>query len=96
MKPKIYFPKGTYIIMVFETLNRLKWTGRLADAEIVFIHRGAENDRKTISGGKITSLKRPHFYYKDNARETHIPNHRVLEIRLDGRLLWKKRSISKG
>jgi uncharacterized protein (UPF0248 family) len=81
--------------MVFETLNKLKWTGKLAGAEIVFIHRGAANDRKTISGDKITSLKRSHFYYKDNDHETHIPNHRVLEIRLEGRILWKKKSISK-
>ncbi len=78
--------------MVFETLNRLKWTGRLADATIVFIHRGAENDRKTISGAKITSLKKSHFYYEDNGRETYIPSHRVLEIRFEGKVLWKKRA----
>jgi hypothetical protein len=82
--------------MAFETLNRLKWTGRLEKAQIVFIHRGAENDRKTISGDKITSLKRSHFYYKDNARETYIPNHRVLEIRLEGKVLWKKKITPKG
>ena len=82
--------------MAFETLNRLKWTGRLEKAEITFVHRGAENDRKTVLGAQITSLKRSHFNYMDNSRETHIPNHRILEVRLEGRVLWRKRSTSKG
>jgi len=82
--------------MVFQTLNKLKWTGKLDRAVIVFIHRGAENDRKTIHGDQITSIKKSHFYYKDRGRETHIPNHRVLEIRLESEILWKKRTIPKG
>lgn len=77
--------------MVFETLNKLKWTGELAKVEIVFIHRGAENDRKTISGRNIISIKRSHFYYRDSDRETFIPNHRVLEIRVEGKVIWRKR-----
>ncbi len=81
--------------MVFETLNKLKWTGKLEKAEIVFVHRGAEGDKKIISGKNITDIKRSHFYYKDNEHETHIPNHRVLEIRMGGKVLWKKRT-SKG
>jgi hypothetical protein len=83
--------------MAFEALNRLKWTGRLGKAEIVFVHRGAPGDVKTVSGASITQLKRSHFYYKDNGRETHIPNHRIVEVRLEGKVLWQKRiSISKG
>lgn len=77
--------------MVFETLNKLKWTGRLADCEITFVHRGAKDDRKTISGREVTSVKRSHFYYRDNDRETFIPNHRVLEIRVGGKTLWKRK-----
>ena len=77
--------------MVFETLNRLKWKNKLAKAEIVFVHRGGKDDRKTISGENITSVKRSHFYYKDNDHETFIPNHRVLEIRMEGETLWKRK-----
>ena len=84
------------IIMAFEAINRLKWTGRLAGAEITFVHRGAENDMKTIPGAKISYLKRSHFCYEDGDRETHIPNHRILEVRLGGNVLWKKRNSSKG
>jgi uncharacterized protein (UPF0248 family) len=79
------------IKMVFETLNRLKWTNKLAKAKIVFVHRGAKDDRKTISGRKITSVKRSHFCYKDNDQETFIPNHRVLEIIMEGETLWKRK-----
>ncbi len=77
--------------MVFETLNKLKWTGKLAGAKVIFIHRGAKDDRKTVSGRKIISIKRSHFYYKDNDHEIFIPNHRVVEIRMKGERIWKKR-----
>ncbi|MEE9323390.1 MAG: RNA repair domain-containing protein [Candidatus Aenigmarchaeota archaeon] len=82
--------------MVSETLNKLKWTGGLAKVEIVFVHRGAKDDRKTISGRNITSIKRSHFYYRGNDRETFIPNHRVLEIRMEGKVIWRKRTVPKG
>ena len=78
--------------MAFETLNRLKWTGALAKAEITFVHRGAPGDVKTVSAAKVTELKRSHFYYKDNGRETHIPNHRIVEVRMEGKVLWQKRT----
>ncbi|NIO19456.1 MAG: DUF504 domain-containing protein [Candidatus Aenigmarchaeota archaeon] len=81
--------------MVFQTLNKLKWKGDLKKAEVVILSRGSPNDRKTISGRKIISIKRSHFYYKDNDRETFIPNHRVLEIRMEGKNIWK-RKISRG
>ena len=82
--------------MVFETLNKLKWTGGLANCEIVFIHRGAKEGRKTIPGRKITDIKRSHFYYRDDDRETFIPNHRVLEIRMEGKVIWRKRTVPEG
>lgn len=77
--------------MVFQTLNKLKWAGDLDRAEVVILSRGSPEDRKTISGRKITEVKRSHFYYKDNDRETFIPNHRVLEIRMKGKEIWKRK-----
>lgn len=78
--------------MVFETLNKLKWTGKLGHAEIIFVSRGSPGDRRKISGKEITQLKRGYFYFKDKDSETYIPNHRVLEIRLKGETIWKRRS----
>ncbi|MCD6590396.1 MAG: DUF504 domain-containing protein [Candidatus Aenigmarchaeota archaeon] len=78
--------------MVFQTLNRLKWTGRLNNAEITFIHRGAENNLKTVEGDKILEVKKTHFTYKSNGKEIYIPNHRVIEIRLKGVVIWKRKT----
>ena len=77
--------------MVFQTLNKLRWTGKLEKAEITFIDRGSPGDRMTIKGERITQIKRGYFYFKDDDSETHIPNHRVVEIRLRGETLWKRK-----
>jgi len=75
--------------MVFQVLNRLKWKGGLEKCEIIILHRGAPGDRKTIQGSKITGLDRHYFWYK-NGRETTIPLHRIQEIRLEEKILWKR------
>ena len=76
--------------MVFQTLNRLKWTGKLDKAEIVILHRGAPGDRKTIRGSQLTEVKKGYFSFEAAGRETTIPNHRVREIMLDGKIIWKR------
>lgn len=78
--------------MVYNVLNRLKWTGKLKDCEVVILHRGAEGDRKTIKGRNIGEVKKGHFLYGDG-KETHIPYHRVLEVRAGGKVVWKRRSV---
>ena len=81
--------------MAFDTLNRLKWTGKIHLCEIVILHRGAPGDRKVIGGSKVTQVKKSYFYYKESDTERLIPLHRVMEIRLGGETIWK-RSTSKG
>ena len=76
--------------MVFDTLNRLNWTGRLHAAKVVILHRGAPEDRKVILGSSITQVKKSHFYYKDGGKGSFIPLHRVLEIIVDGETAWKR------
>ncbi|RLJ07761.1 MAG: DUF504 domain-containing protein [Candidatus Aenigmatarchaeota archaeon] len=70
----------------FDILNKLKWTNQLDRAEIVILHRGAPDDRKTISGKEIVELGRDRFLTKDSC----IPLHRVLEVRLEGKILWRR------
>jgi uncharacterized protein (UPF0248 family) len=77
--------------MVFQTLNRLKWTNRLEMAEIVILHRGDENDKKVIPGNKITEVKRSYFSYVSPKGEITIPLHRVLEIKEEGRVIWRRK-----
>jgi uncharacterized protein (UPF0248 family) len=77
------------MVMAFEVLNRLKWEGGLERCEIIILHRGALGDRKAIHGSQVTGLDRHYFWYK-NGRETTIPLHRIREIRLEEKILWKR------
>lgn len=76
--------------MVFprEVLNELKWhRGRLEDARITYLHRGAPGDRRTISGSEIVALERSFF----TTAESRIPYHRIRLIELDGEALYVDR-----
>jgi uncharacterized protein (UPF0248 family) len=75
--------------MVYRVLSRLKWVGGLEDCEVVIVHRGAPGNRKTISGKKITEVKRSYFYHR-NGRDTCIPLHRILEVRVRGKVIWSR------
>ncbi len=78
--------------MVYGTLSRLKWVGGLEDCEIVIRHRGAPDNKKTIAGKKVTEVKKSYFYYKSRGgKEVCIPLHRVLEVRLEGKVIWRRR-----
>ena len=79
-------------------LNRLKWTKRLPESEVVILHRGAPDNRKSIKGDHITEIQRGSFSYVDfeTKKETRIPMHRVLEIWMDDKVVWKKRGNGKG
>ncbi|MEM2839854.1 MAG: RNA repair domain-containing protein [Thermoplasmata archaeon] len=73
-----------------DVLNRLKWEeGKsLEQVEVVILHRGAPNDRRTILGRDIARIGQTFF----ETSETSIPYHRVLEIRCDGKVLFEKRT----
>jgi len=78
--------------MVFEVLNRLKWKGGLEKCEIVIRHRGVPGDVMVVAGSSLTEIKRDHFMYmNDRSEETFIPLHRILEVRLEGKVLWKRK-----
>jgi uncharacterized protein (UPF0248 family) len=50
---------------------------KLSDLEIVIRHRGAPEDKKLVSGGRIARVSRRGFWIE----ETFIPAHRILEVR---------------
>ena len=78
--------------MVFETLNELKWNGKLGECSRSIIHRGAPGDRKIINGEHVTELKKSYFIYESSGRESTIPLHRVLEIKTGNDVLWRRRT----
>lgn len=77
--------------MVYRFLGKLFWKGGLERADIIIIHRGAPDDRKAIPGSSVTEVKSGYITYKSRYNEeTVIPLHRILEVRLDGRVAWKR------
>ncbi len=80
-------------------LNKLIWDNRfnIKDYSLTFIHRGAKEDKKTISCRLITKVGKSWFIYKTSQirleTEIFIPFHRILEIKKSktGEILWKKK-----
>ena len=74
------------IISVIE--NELKWKKdcNLDIAEIWYVHRGAPNDTKIISGREIVKLQRS-FMETSSAM---IPYHRIFKIIYKGEIIFKR------
>ncbi len=69
-------------------LNELKWKqdSDLEKAEIWYVHRGAQNDTKIISGKEIVSLGKS-FMQTTTAM---IPYHRIFKIICTGEVIFKR------
>ena len=67
--------------------------GNSKDVELVYRHRGVENDELTIKVSTIARLGKGWFMLADG--ETQIPYHRVLSVKnpRSGEILWKKRQL---
>jgi uncharacterized protein (UPF0248 family) len=79
-----------------ETFNRLMWDlrERIADYEITYVHRGAPDDRRTISARQVGEVSKSWFSHSDaKGEENMIPFHRVIEIRnrVTGEVIWHSR-----
>jgi len=61
---------------VRDILNEIKWTKDLEKVKIWYIHRGALNNTKIISGLEITSIGRS---FLETTTAT-IPYHRIIKI----------------
>lgn len=81
-----------------EILNEIKWRRRydLNSVRIFYIHRGAPNDIKEISGDDITSIQKTFLEIDD----TMIPHHRIMKIIYEDSILFDRKkdtsSISNG
>ena len=76
--------------MVFQILNKLKWTHQLQESEITILHRGGKDNRKVIHGKDITEVKKSYFLYQKGGKETFIPNHRIVEIKRKNKIVWER------
>ena len=71
-----------------DILNELKWREKynLEKAEIWYIHRGALNDTKIISGDVILNLERSFM----KTTSSMIPYHRIFKIIYDGKVIFER------
>ena len=71
-----------------DILNELKWKEDhdIALSEIWYVHRGAKNDTKIISGKDVVELERS-FMQTNTAM---IPYHRIFKITYDGKTIFKR------
>jgi uncharacterized protein (UPF0248 family) len=76
-----------------EVLNRLKWgdKNKLPSAKVTILHRGAPDDRRVIEGTGILELGRGFMRVLSPEGEVEIPYHRVLQIEVDDRVVWRRR-----
>lgn len=72
-----------------DILNELKWRKDrdLSKAEIWFVHRGAPNDTRIITGSEIIKLGNT-FFDIDNAS---LPYHRIFKIIYEGKVIFERR-----
>ncbi|MEW6069292.1 MAG: RNA repair domain-containing protein [Candidatus Thermoplasmatota archaeon] len=69
-------------------MSKFKWTGKdFSKVEIWYLHRGAKNDTKIISGSEILQLGKSFF----ELSEASIPYHRIRKIFYDGELVWERK-----
>ncbi len=77
--------------MVYRVLGKLLWKGELDRAEVVILHRGMPGDRRIVPGSRISSVKKGYILVRDGrGEESTIPLHRILEVSLDEKQIWKR------
>jgi len=72
-----------------EILNKVKWDERMDfdELEVVYLHRGAPDDLKRISGREIVHIGTSFLSLK----EAEIPHHRIVKILYEGEVLFERK-----
>jgi uncharacterized protein (UPF0248 family) len=69
-----------------DILNEIKWNRSIDNVEIWFIHRGAPNNTKIISGNEIKQIG---ISFLDTSSAI-IPYHRIIKIIYNGKVLFER------
>lgn len=69
-----------------DLLNEIKWTGDLSEAEIWFIHRGAANDTKILSGSAIKTITS----WSIETSSATIPFHRIFKVIYKDKIVFQR------
>ena len=76
-----------------DILNELKWRSDrdLSKAEIWYVHRGAPNDTRIISGHDIVDLEHSYMVLSENRLLSRIPFHRIFRIVYEGKVIFARK-----
>ena len=76
-----------------EALNKLKWHSKftLQDSKITIVHRGAPGNIRIIDGADIIELEHSFMRVASPDGDVEIPYHRIIQIEVQGNILWQKR-----
>jgi len=71
-----------------DILNELRWheDHNLDEAEVWYVHRGAPNDTRVISGKEILTLEKSFM----KTTTAMIPYHRIFKIIYRGKTIFKR------
>ena len=71
-----------------DILNEYKWKNNknLDEVEIWYVHRGANNDTKIITGKEIQKLEKSFM----KTRTSMIPYHRIFKIIYKAKIIFKR------
>jgi uncharacterized protein (UPF0248 family) len=69
-----------------DILNEIKWTKNIEKIEIWYLHRGAPNNTKKVTGADIVSVGRS-FLETSNAT---IPYHRITKVLYEGETIFDR------
>jgi len=69
------------MVTIRDILNKLKWTNKLDNYELVYISRGERNNEHVVDLSTLVEVGKNGFTYLENGIPRYIPYHRVIEIR---------------
>jgi uncharacterized protein (UPF0248 family) len=69
-----------------DILNEIKWTKDLDKVKLWYVHRGAPNNTKILSGIDILRIGKSSL---DTTTST-IPYHRIFKVIYDGEIVFKR------
>ena len=78
--------------MIRDILNKLVWDNREnpEDCIITYIHRGAPEDKMSVSLKGVINICKGHFEYHKNGELVYIPYHRIITIFNKDKKIWGK------
>lgn len=80
------------VMNLHRVLSQLEWGEGIDPRRLEYLvtDRGAPDDRRVLAAPEVTGRDRSYLHLSGGGR---VPYHRVLEVRMEGRVLWARGSM---